>query len=91
LRLRAAVGPVELDAVPDPLCLTEKLAEALAPPLGLRGSQEPASGEQRHEPVHGRMFRDQRPVEPARFIVLAVGIVVAVLGAPCFVAPNPLR
>ena len=31
------------------------------------------------------MFRDQRPVEPARFVVLAVGIVVAALGAPRFV------
>ena len=80
------VWPVELDAVPGPLRLAEKLAEALVLAFGLHGSQQSARGEQRHEAVHVGMLRAQRPIEPTRFVVLAVGIVVAALGAPYFVA-----
>src|SRR5215472_11509322 len=41
--------------------------------------------------MHAGMFRNQRPVEPANLVVLAIGIVVATLGATDFVAHDEHR
>ena len=46
---------------------------------------------QAHEAAHVGVPREAAPVEPARFVVLAVGIVVAALRAPDFVAHEKQR
>ena len=54
--------------------------DALA--FGVELSQTPLRVEQRHKPMHIGMLREQRPVKPTGFVVLAIGVVVAALGAP---------
>ena len=80
------VGLVQFHAVPGTMRLPEQLIQAHVRLFGLHLSQQPSSVQQRQEPVHVRVLRDERPVEPARFVVLAVGIVVAPLGAAHLVA-----
>ena len=50
------------------------------------GPQSAGRTEKAHETVQLGMFFHQRPVEPAKFVVVAIGVVIAILGAPHFVA-----
>ena len=86
VRTIAPVWVVELDAVPGFLCRPQQLVQADALVLGFHVSQQPSGIEQGHEAMHIGVLRHQGPVEPARLVVLAVGVVVAALGAPHFVA-----
>jgi len=75
-----AFGPTRLVSAQQPVQghfrLPGKLAEALALALGFHGSQQPGSGEQRHEPVQGRRLGDQpRPHARHEDVPVMVGAV----------------
>src|SRR5262245_30370813 len=91
VRRVAPVGLIQLDAVPDSLRFPELLNEALALTLAVQGATQAPLAEQADEPVQVRMFLKQRPIEPTRFIVLTVGVVVAVLTPADFVPHNNQR
>src|SRR5215470_12378599 len=44
--------------------------------FGVHIAREAILDKQSHEPVNVSMFLEQRPIEPARFVVLAIGVVV---------------
>ena len=54
--------------------------------LGVLISQKPSLDKQLHKAVYVGVFVEQGPVEPTDFVVLAVGVVVAVLRAADFVS-----
>jgi hypothetical protein len=54
--------------------------------LGPQVSQETSRDEKSRESVHIGMFFDQLPIEPSEFVVVAIGIVIALLRAPDLVA-----
>ena len=51
-------------------------------------SNHAARDQQLHEAEDIRMFGEQVPVEPTRIVVLAVGVIVAALTTPHFIAHN---
>src|SRR3954452_5730217 len=82
----APVRLPDLHAVPCLAGSTDQLTQTPALALMLPVAQAPPRIEQGHEPMHIRMLLDQRPVEPADFVVLAVSVVVAGLSAAHLVA-----
>src|SRR5215472_1698294 len=54
--------------------------------LRVQITQEPPLDQQPYEAVEIGMFFEERPIKPARFVVLAVGIVVAGLRAAHLIA-----
>ncbi len=54
--------------------------------IGIRRVRQPARVEQADEAMHAGMLSKQTPVEPTGLVVLAIGIVVAMLRAPHLVA-----
>src|SRR5215831_18738542 len=86
MRMRAPIRTIEPHTVPFDPCLSKHLVEA-ALPLLCRDVASPAKGIQRaYEPVNVGVPVQPTPVEPAGFVVLAVRVIVAVLGATDFVA-----
>ncbi len=81
VRILAPVRLVERDAVPRLIRLQDQLVQTHPLLLMFNVAQKPTCVEQCHEPMDIRMFRNQRPIEPIRFVVQAVRIVVAVLCA----------
>src|SRR5262249_31419567 len=77
--------------MPRLLPLPKKLAEALAPQLWLGGSKDSAGCPHPEEAVHACVLFEKRPVEPTGFVVLTVGVVIAALGAPHFIAHDEHR
>ena len=86
VRTCAPVRLVEGDAVPGLVRFPQQLVQTDALALVFHVAQQPSGVEQGHEPVDIGVLRHQGPVEPARLVVLAVSVVVAMLGAPHFVA-----
>ncbi len=86
VRLRTPVRLPDFDAMPRFIRLPDQLGQAYALALVLHVPQEPSRIEERHEPMHICVFGDQRPVEPVDVVVMAVGVVVAALCTPHFVA-----
>src|SRR6516162_806173 len=82
----APVRLFELYSVPGDISSAEQLVQGRALVFSFQVSQQPSSNEQCHEPMHIGVLRDQGPVKPAGLVVLAVGVVVATLGAPHFIA-----
>jgi hypothetical protein len=80
------IGLANLDPMPSQIRPAEELIQAYTPALDLRLSQTAASAEQRDEPVHICMLREEPPIEPAGFIILTIGIVVSELRSPRLIA-----
>ena len=85
VRAGAPVRLLQFHAVPGLFRIPEQLVQAHAPALMLHVPQQTAGDQQFDEPVHVGVLGEQRPVEPTGLVVLAVGVVVAVLRAPHFV------
>src|SRR6266481_203579 len=81
----APVRLIESDAVPDQVHTTEKLVQTNALPLGFWVPQNTSRIEQRDETMEVSMLCEQRPIEPAGFVVLAIRVVVPKLCSPHFV------
>jgi hypothetical protein len=81
----------QLDAVPGFRRCPKYLVQAQALSFRLDVPHQPVGVEQPHEPMQVRVLFDQRPVEPADLVVVAVGVVVAPLGAPYLVAHRDHR
>src|SRR5215469_7611889 len=64
----------------------KQLTQAPVALLRVQVAQEPLLDEQPYEAVEVGMFFKERPIEPARFVVLAVGIIVAGLRAANLIA-----
>jgi len=75
VRILAPVGLTHLDAVPGQVRQVQELVEAHAGRVNV--PQEPLRVELDHETMNILMFREQCPIEPARFIVLTIGVVVS--------------
>ena len=67
-------------------CSTDELVQTHSLAFVFHVSEKSPSIEQLHEPAQLGMFRDHGPIEPAGFVVLTVGVVVAVLAVPRLVA-----
>src|SRR6478672_510926 len=81
----APVRLIESDAVPDQVHAAEELVQANALPLGFWVPQNTSRIEQRDETMDVSMLCEQHPIEPAGFVVLAIGVVVPKLCSPHFV------
>ena len=87
VRRRAPVRLSELDAVPGFPGSAEQLIQSQA--LAASASESRKSrllSQQPHEPVDPGVCLEQRPIEPVRFVVLAIGVIVADLRAPDLIA-----
>src|SRR5215469_13908562 len=83
------MSPVRLvksDSMPALNSVFDQLGQRYTLALSSALSQQPSGDQQFHKTVDIGVFREQGPVEPANFIVLTIGIVVAVLGSPALVA-----
>src|SRR4051794_36318717 len=80
------VGLPQPHAMANLVCPPHPLVQAHAWALMLNLSQQSTLVEQGHEPVQVSMCLEQPPVEPAGFVILAIGIVVADLGASDLIA-----
>src|SRR5262252_6766803 len=86
VRTRPPVRLVEGDAVPGFLRLPQQAVETHGLALYLHAAQHPTGVEQGDEAVDVGVLLYQGPVKPTGLVVLAVGVVVAVLGTPHFIA-----
>src|SRR5262249_29152205 len=75
----------EFYALPDGGRPAEKLRQANALVFGFELSQAPPRIEQAHEAMNVGMFCEQRPIEPAGFVILTIRIVVPALAASRFI------
>src|SRR4029450_4649479 len=85
VRMFAPVRLIKSDAVPDQVHAPEELVQGNAVLLGFWVSQNTSRIKQRDEPMDVSMLCEQRPIEPAGFVILAIGVVVPKLGSPHFV------
>src|SRR5208337_5675881 len=67
------------------LCLSNEFVQAQVVIIFKVQTAQPVSDQFFNKTVEALMPVRQAPVKPAQFIVLAVGIVVAELGPPCFI------
>ena len=81
VRAVAPIRAVRLDPVPGDFCFFQKSLQrevfALIEPVGPSQGQQQAG-----KPENSRMAMSQRPIQPGRFVVLAVGVVVSKLRSP---------
>ena len=77
-RLRAPIRLSLFHPVPGFVGLLNQLRQAQTLMFMLHAPQEPSLVEQRHKAMDIRVFGHQGPVEPTEFIVMTIGIVVAV-------------
>ncbi len=87
----APIRMVETDTVPGLRRSLDELVEAESLVFVLGGAQQAPGHEQLHEAMQVGVLLEQRPIGPAHLIILAVGIVVATLGAADFVAHHKHR
>ena len=81
----------KFDTVPSLGRVRNHLGQGHSPMLVFHVTQQPARREQGHEPMHVCVLVEQRPVEPGRLIVVAVGVVVSALRPPHLVAHQQHR
>ena len=86
MRRCAPVGLANLDAMPCQIRPAEEPVEAYALAFDLRIPQTAPRIQQRDEPMHICMLREEPPIEPAGFIILTIGIVVSELRPPHLIA-----
>ena len=82
VRTVAPIRLVQFHAVPGPVRLPQEGVEAHALTLVLHVPQRSPRGQQAHEAVDVGVLLQERPVEPGGRVVVAVGVVVALLRAP---------
>src|SRR5271166_3703176 len=78
----APVRLVELYSMPSFNSFPDQLSQRHPLALGADIPQQPPRDKYSHKPMHIRMLRKQRPIEPVGFSVLAISVVVAKLRAP---------
>ena len=88
VRKRRPVRLIEFHAVPSKFLFAENLAQTHAVAFMFHVAHHTALNQQPHKPEEVGMFGQQIPVEPARIIILAVGIIIATLTTPHLVAHN---
>src|SRR5262249_10150814 len=88
MRRVTPVRPAEPDAVPVDFGAAQQLVEAQPESLLMTRTQqpEPMGNELPHELMVIAMLVEEVPVEPAHFVILAISVAVAPLGATHFVA-----
>src|SRR4029453_18985410 len=77
---------VKFHAVPPQIHAAEELRQAHALALWFRVSEHTSRIEQSDKAMDVGMLCEKRPVEPAGFVILAIGIVISKLCSPHFVA-----
>src|SRR4030095_4246195 len=77
---------VKFHAVPPQIHAAEELRQAHALALWFGVSEDTSRIEQIHKAMDVGMLCEKRPVEPAGFVILAIGIVISKLCSPRFVA-----
>src|SRR4030095_6888052 len=85
VRMFAPVRLIKLHTMPGHVHAAQELVQANTVPLGLRVSQNASCVEQGNKTMDVRVLCEQRPIEPASFVILAIGIVVPTLCSPHFV------
>src|SRR6516162_3338741 len=91
MRFVAPVWSIQFDSVPLPRLSTEKLVERHIESLDGKIAVHPERDERLDKAVNIRVLLDQYPVKPGHLVVLTEGVVVAILGAPYFVAHQQHR
>ena len=86
MRERRPIRLVQLHTVQRVFRLAKDLGQARPPVLVFQVPNRPPLDEQLDEAVYIRVFGEQRPVEPACIVVLAIRVVVALLTAPHLIA-----
>jgi hypothetical protein len=82
VRERRPIRLIEFHAVPRMFLSTENLAQTHAVAFMFHVAHHTTLNQQLHKPDEVGMFGQQIPVEPARIIIMAVGIVIATLTTP---------
>src|SRR5512132_1991090 len=85
VRMFAPVRLIKFHTMPGQVHAAQKLVQANTMPLGLRVSQNASCVEQGNKTMDVRVLCEQRPIEPAGFVILAIGVVVSTLRSPHFV------
>src|SRR4051812_39092687 len=75
--MNSPVRPSQFQAMPLLFGREQQFCQVDAPVFRPCLAQHPPRDEEADEPVHVGVFVEQRPVKPARLVVLAVGVVVA--------------
>src|SRR5262245_61440053 len=91
VRGRGPIGLVKFGSMPGVVRSPKQFDKAFIIPCLYRASQSALGVQQRNEPMQIGMDIDERPIEPARLIVLDIGVIVATLASPDFVAHEDHR
>src|SRR5512132_2667527 len=91
VRMFAPVRLIKFHTMPGQVHAAQKLVQANTMPLGLRVSQNASCVEQGNKTMDVRVLCEQRPIEPAGFVILAIGVVVSTLRSPHFVTHEKHR
>ena len=79
VRKRRPIRLIEFHAVPSKFLFAENLAQTQAVAFMFHVAHHTALNQQLHKPEEVGMFGQQIPVEPTRIIILAVGIIIAIV------------
>ena len=79
VRCLAPIRLMEFDPVPGLLRLLDQMTERKALSFMFHAAQETPFDQQARETIDLGMFVEKRPVKPAYFVILTVGIVIAEL------------
>src|SRR4030095_8995148 len=85
VRMFAPVRLIKFHTMPGQVHTAQQLVQANTVPLGLRVSQNASCVEQGNKTMDVRVLCEQRPIEPAGFVILAIGVVISTLCSPHFV------